>query len=81
MAHFISKRVRASHRWKGAGGKGVGSAREMCGKCLGNVWEVCGECVESVWEVRGKCVGSAREAVLEVVGSVELSPNTCKTIP
>ena len=60
----------------------------MCkvpGKCVGSVLEVGGECVGSVWEVPAECVESAREVsgevVLEVVGSVELSPNTCKTLP
>ena len=47
-------------------------------------YEVITLCVESVWKVPGgKCVESAWEvlveAVLEVVGSAELSANTCKT--
>ena len=47
--------------------------------------EVGGKCVESVREVLGECVGSAREVLgeagLEAVGSAELSPNSCKTLP
>ena len=43
-----------------------------------SVWKVHG----SVWQAPGKCVGSAREvseeAVLGVVGSEELSANTCE---
>ena len=45
--------------------------------------EVSGEGTGSVWELPGECLQSAREvlveAVLEVVGSAELSANTCKT--
>ena len=48
-------RVRAGHRLKGARGKGVQSAREMCGKCVGSGWEVYGKCLGNVWEVHGKC--------------------------
>ena len=57
---------------------------EVPGKCVESVLEVDGKCVE-LREVLGKCVESAREvsgeAVLEAVGSAELSPNSCKTIP
>jgi len=55
-------------------GKSVESVRGLCGKCMGSVWEVLGKCVGSAREVSG-------EAVLEVVGSAELGPNTCKTPP
>ena len=62
-----------------------GVVREVGRKCMGSVWKVCWKRAQTMWEVNGKGVGSAREvsveAVLEAVGSVELSPNSCKTPP
>jgi len=63
--------------------EGLGVAWVVHGMCAGSAWKVHGKCVESVWEVLGKCVGSAREVsgkvFLAVVGSAELSANSCRT--
>ena len=47
-------------------------AQEVSGEGTGSVWELAGECLQSA---RGRLV----EAFLKVVGSAELSANTCKT--
>jgi len=52
----------------------MGSVWKVRGKCV----EVCRECVGSAWECMGSAQKVLMEAVLEVVGSAELSANTCE---
>ena len=59
--------------------KGLKVAWAVRGKCAGSVWKVHGKCVGSAWEMCGKCTGSVGDFFLEVVGSAELSANTCRT--
>ena len=63
--------------------KGSGVTQAVPGNCVESVTGACEKCTGSVWEVCEECLGNAQEvsgkAFLEVVGSAELSANTCKT--
>ena len=53
-------------------GSGLGSAQKRWRGWVGSAWEACEKCLGNAREVSG-------EAFLEVVGSAELSANTCGT--